>query len=183
MSINKQLNLVLPVEINSVDCWVHCTPISVEVFEKYFEPMSVALSTMYAQGNHISAPKIAAMMLKKTAKRLGEWDGVDGVQNGLMHEIKRLTNLVMPSEKGWETIPYYVAITQNKLTPEDIAEIDSVTVFFILAYAVHGKKGMPLVMPMLERWGAQDTSLNSTEYAGSLPMLTEDDSSINQAIT
>ena len=177
MRINKSLNLVLPVEIDGVDCWIHSTPISLDVFEKYFEPMSLALSTMYAQGNHIAAPKIAAMMLKKVAKRLGEWEGADGVQNGLINEIKRLTNLVIPGINGWETLPYYVAVQQNRLTADDISEIESIVIFFILASSVHGKKGLPLVMPLLERWGAQEEYLTSTEFAASLPILTKAETS------
>jgi len=178
--INKQLNLVIPVDIKDTSGWVHSTPISNEVFEKYFEPMSIALERL--GGNLVNAPKIAAFMLKKVAKSLDEWNGSDGVENGLMNEIRRLTNVIMPSDAGWQTIPYYTAIQRGMLEQADIQEIDGAIVFFTLAYAVYGAKRMAMIFPILERWGGQSQSLSCTEFTASLPTLTEADSFTNQAI-
>ena len=165
MKINKSLNLVIPFNLNGVDIFIHSTPLSHEVFELYFEPMGIALSRIYATGNHIAGPKIAALQLKKEAKKLGE---LESVNNGLFPEIRRLTNLVIPSNNGWETIPYQAGLSRGDINAEEAAEIESIVVFFILAYAIHGREKFLMVLSMLERWGARIESLNSTEFVDSL---------------
>ena len=85
MKINKAMNIVVPVDIDGVECFVHSTPISFEVFEKYFLVISKTFSEIYSQGlSHVAAPRVASLLLKKCAKDLGE---LESVEKGLINEI------------------------------------------------------------------------------------------------
>lgn len=180
MKINKALNLIQEAEIDGVTVWIHSTPISHEIFEKYFRVLSKTMSTIYSEGHHITAPKIAALMLKEIAQEMGRWSGKDGVESGLMNEIRRLTNLVIPGKQGWETLPFFVAVQSEQISAEDAAEIEGMLVFFTLASAIHGQKNLEMAWPLIERWGGQSTYLSSTEYAHSLRILTEGANSLSQ---
>jgi hypothetical protein len=58
----------------------------------------------------MSGPRVAAMILKDKAIELGVWDGPEGVERGLIQEIRRLANVFVPTDKGWETIPINEAV-------------------------------------------------------------------------
>jgi hypothetical protein len=171
MKINKAMNIVVPVDIDGVECFVHSTPISFEVFEKYFLVISKTFSEIYSQGlSHVAAPRVAGLLLKKCAKDLGE---LESVEKGLINEIRRLTNIVMPSDKGWETIPYYDALQQKLINNQDASEVDNVLVYFTCCGAMHRKENLSGVLGLLSMWGVQTTLLNSTEYTHYLPTSTE----------
>jgi hypothetical protein len=113
---------------------------------------------------------VAGLLLKKCARDLGE---LENVEKGLINEIRRLTNIVMPSNKGWETIPYYDALQKNLLSPQDAGEIDGIITYFIVASAMHKKDNLTGVLALLSMWGASIEYLNATEYCLSLPMSTD----------
>jgi hypothetical protein len=174
MKINKALNLVIPVELNGVECFVHSTPISYEVFEKYFWVMSRTFGVIESMpASHVSGPRIAAMMLKKQAEITGEWEGQDGVEKGLINEIRRLTNIVIPGSRGWELTPYYDAIQRGIISTEDAREIDGIVTYFILASAMHKRDLLKPTLELLSMWGARPESLDCSAFVNSLPTLTE----------
>jgi hypothetical protein len=92
MQIDEQLNLIVPVDrANGTTVWIHASPISREVFQKYWLVLSKAFSGMYAEGlGSIAGPRIAALMLRRVAEEMEigrgitEWNKPDGVENGLM---------------------------------------------------------------------------------------------------
>lgn len=180
MIINKSLALTGSIELSGVKCHIHAMPISGAVFDEYFEPMSMAFAKLHQRGLNGLGPKVAYLMLKKEAEKIDEWELV---KNGLMAEIRRLTNILLPGPSGWETNPYQSLINQGKIIGEDQAEIDGVLVFFTLSFAVMGKKQVIAILPALEGWGFQLEYLNFTEYADSLPMSTGGDNSIYPVIT
>ena len=102
MRINKALNLVIPVDWEmGGQIFVHSTPISREVFEQYFLVISKTFAAIFSQGlGAVAGPRIAYLMLKKTAEDMGLWAGPAGVGAGLMNEMIRLSNVIMPDEKG-----------------------------------------------------------------------------------
>ena len=173
MRIDKRLNLVTEVEVSEGSIFVHSTPISRDVFEKYFLIISKTFSTIISEGlSFVSGPRVAAMMMKKVAVDAGIWDGPDGVQNGLIAEIRRLSNVVMPSPQGWKTLPYQSAIDSGLLDPDDVAEVDGLIAFFICASAMSRRNEIGPVLDKMRLWGSATTSLNSTEYSASLPIST-----------
>ena len=178
MKITKSLALVGEVELDGVTAHIHATPISSAVFEQYFEPMSVAFANLHKRGLQGLGPKIAYLMLKKAAEQLGEWNQIN---SGLLTEVRRLTNILLPDPSGWKQIPYQSAIAQKLVSAEDQAEIDGAVVFFTLSFAVMGRKEVMAILPALTGWSLQLESLTLMEYADLLPTLTEAGSSTSQA--
>ena len=176
MQIDKKLNIVIPVERNDgTTIYVHTTPLDYEVFEQYFIVLGKAFSSIFAEGlSVIGGPRVAALMLKKVAIDMGVWDGDGGVQQGLMAEIQRLSNVVAPGPGGWQTLPLYNAQKEGLLTAEEMREVEGQAVFFILTSALNKPKQIPVIMQGVSRlWGAQTTLSNSTEFAASLKTSTE----------
>jgi hypothetical protein len=178
MKIDKRLNLVTEVETENGTVFVHSAPISREVFEKYFLVISKTFAAIIGEGlSFVSGPRVAALMLKKIATDSGVWDGRDGVNNGLMAEIRRLSNVVMSSENGWRTYPLQDVIDKSMLDDSDIAEVEGLIAFFICASAMSRKNELRAVLERMALWGSLITSLNSTEYAASLPISTPEETS------
>lgn len=180
MEINRRLNLVVPVERDDGSkVYVHSTPISQEVYERYFLEMSKAFALIHGEGLSIVAgPRVAALMLKRVAQDMKTWDGDAGVGKGLMAEIRRLSNVAVPTATGWEVVPLQVALDRNFFDAADVAEVEGYICFFILTSAINKRRQIPGLLAGLNGlWGTQTTLLNSTEYASSLRTLTETGSS------
>src|SRR6266566_2751167 len=101
MQISRNLNLIAPLDTERGTVYIHSTPISRAIFEKYYKVLSKTYSALYTDGYAhaaISGPRIAAMLLKDTAlatpnghlgsdgRALDSWVGPDGVEHGLMSE-------------------------------------------------------------------------------------------------
>lgn len=176
MKINKQLNLVVQVENDNGDIiHVHSTPLLRETFNQYFLVMSKAFSAIYGEGlGAISGPRIASRMLRHIAENLGEWHGQQGVELGLMGEIRRLTNVLVPTANGWETMMYDDALTQELISAEDADEVEGIIVFFILNSALQRQQMKKTFIEAGARlWGAATTLLGLTEYRSFLSTSTE----------
>lgn len=182
MEINNKLNFVVPVETSIGTIYVHSMPISTETFDRYFMVIAKTFSAIHALGlGHISGPRVSAKLLKNVAEEMGTWEGTGGVQAGLMGEIYRLTNVVMPGEKGWQTMPYEDAIKAKMLDAEDASEVENAITFFTVAWSMHRKTVRAIyVQGAAELWGGQTTSLNCTEFAASLTTST---APVNSGVT
>lgn len=184
MRIDKRLNIITEVQTETGSVFVHSAPISRDVFEKYFLVISKTFAALIGEGlAFISGPRVAALMLKKIANDMGTWEGKDGVSNGLVAEIRRLSNLVMPTENGWKTVPFQDAIDKELLSDSDIAEVEGNIVFFICASAMSRKNELKAVLERMVLWGSSIMLLNSTEFAASLPISTPEETSMNTATT
>jgi hypothetical protein len=179
MRINKALNLVIPVESEKGQLFIHSTPISREVFENYFLVLSKTFANIFSQGlGAIAGPRVAYLMLKQTAEDLELWAGPSGAGNGLINEIVRLSNVFMPAEKGWQTLPLQVAIDKQLLDADTVAEIQGELIFFTCVSMMNKKAQIEPIMDTVNGlWGSQTTSLTATEYLNSLKTSTEDVSS------
>lgn len=176
MRINRKLNLVIPVDTDNGTIYVHSTPISREVFEKYFLVISKTFAMIYRQGLEVVAgPRVAAMLLKTVATDLGVWEGVEGVENGLVAEMRRLTNIVIPKDgKGWDTMGLQDAIDRDLLDEDDVSEVEGAVTFFTCASSMHRKTELPAILAgMTSLWDAQTTSSSFTEYRDFLATSTE----------
>ncbi len=177
MRLDRKLNLVAPVETDRGVVYVHHVPISREVFERYFLVLSKTFARIFQEGlNVVAGPPIAALMLRKVAEETmvapGEnaWDGEAGVARGLMAEIRRLTNVVVPGDRGWQTLPYEGAARDGTMTADDAAEVDGLLTFFTLvSVMLREDQRAAIVAGMRSLWGVETTSLNCTDYASSLP--------------
>lgn len=172
MRIDKALNLVVQVENEDGQLiHVHSMALLRETFERYFLVISKTFAAIHSEGlGAISGPRIAALMLKRIALDMGEWEGVDGIENGLVSEIRRLSNVIMPTDTGWQSVPFQDAITHQYLSAEDIEEVEGIIVFFILNSAMHRQvRKQTFIDAGAQLWGALTTSLSVTEYRNSLP--------------
>lgn len=175
MRISRRLNLVLPVDTERGEIYVHSTPISREVFERHFLVLSKTFAAIYQEGLTVTAgPRVAALMLRQIATDMGVWEGPDGVENGLVAEIRRLTNVITPKEEGgYQILPYHDALRQKLLDADDVSEIEGVLSFFTVVSQMHRPNDLVTILAgMGSLWGVQTTLSNSTEFASSLPIST-----------
>jgi hypothetical protein len=179
MRIDNKLNLVIPVDTDNGTLYVHATPISRETFEQYALLIGQTFATIYRQRLELVAgPRLAMILLRKCAKDLGVMEGPDRQHlepaQYLIAEIRRLTNVMVPSEKGFQIYPLQDAIDHEILTPDDISEVEGAVVFFMLSSAMHLRKDLPAILAgMTSLWDAQTTLLGCTEYVASLPKSIE----------
>ena len=178
MRINRQLNLVQDFETDKGTLYLHSMPLSAEVWRNYFLVLTKTYSQLFAQGIHtIAGPAIARLMLEQIARADGVWEGVAGVQQGLLPEIRRLSNVLAPTGAGWDMVPYEVALQQGLIDTETAEEMEGALVFFICASAVlrgpKAREKLEILLGMIERlWGAQNTLLDVTAFRASLPTST-----------
>lgn len=174
IKLDKKLNIVLPIDSG----WVHSTPVSYEIFEKYFIPISKAFARVFNEGlGTFAGPRVAYLMLKKVAEEDGNWETPDGqgVGQGLLNEIIRLSNVILPAEggHGWITMPLYEVLRQSKLDHDEKSEVLNGLVFFTLASSMARKTDLRgMLSGIVKFWDGQITSLDSTAYLASLPIST-----------
>ena len=172
MEIDRKLNLVLTVErADGSIVHVHSTPIRQAVFAQYYKVLAKTFAQIYSGGYGVTAaPRIAAMLLKDVAAEEG---GRAGVQEGLINEIRRVTNVVVLGERGWETLPLDDALKRDLLDEDDASEVENAVVFFIVASVMHKRAELRAVLDVVRGiWGGQLVSSTCTEYAASLPTST-----------
>jgi hypothetical protein len=177
MRINKSLNLVIPVDYEKGgQIFVHSTPISREVFEQYFLVISKTFANIFSQGlGAISAPRVAYLMLKQTATEMGIWSGESGVQAGLINEIIRLSNVLVPEKQGWKQYPLHTAIAKGILSDETKSEVENELVFFTCVSLMNKRSQAEGILETMNGlWGSQTTSLGFMEFKNSLSTSTEE---------
>lgn len=178
MKLDKKLNLVIPVyDENDKPLYVHSMPISRETFETYFRVLSRAFTEIYTGGFGTTAgPRMAATLIRDIAKSEGVWEGVGGVDHGLMSEIKRLTNVLVQGPNGWDMLPLTDALNNELISEEDFFEVENSLCFFIVNSAMLRKSELAKFLDAgLRLWGAQTTLLDCTAYLNSLPTSTKAD--------
>ena len=75
MKINRALNLVIPVELESGTVYIHSTPISREVFEEFYLVISKTFTRIFTEGlGAIGGARIANLMLRDVAKETNQLD-------------------------------------------------------------------------------------------------------------
>jgi hypothetical protein len=178
MRIDRNLCLVVPVEREDGSrIHVHATPISDAVFDNHYLLLAQTFTAIHKQGLGImSGPSVAARVLNDLARQQGE----DGIRQAstLFAEMHRLMLALVPTDRGWEPVPFDEAVRKELMDTKDVAEVDNAVVFFTCAWHIHRKsERRAVIQGAAQLWGASTTSLNSTEYATSLPTSTETASS------
>ena len=182
MKLDRQLNLVIPIygeDEKTVLCHVHSTPISREVFERYFVPIGQTFSQIFSLGfGQAGGPRVAMLLLKRIAQKMEVWEGPEGVEAGLVAEIRRLTVVLALIDGAWRQVPLHVAVERGILDEEDRGEVENAIVFFIAVSAMlRRKERREMLDEALNLWGARTSSSTSTEFAASLPTSTATGSS------
>lgn len=188
MRINEKLNLVIPIDAAAGTIYVHSQPVSREVFEQNFMLVSKTFAAIYNDGlGSVAGPRVAAMLMRSVARDMNGFDrdgkpNPDGpgteACNAFLAEVRRLSNVLAPSNGGYETIPFQEAVDKKVLAPDDAAEVENAVAFFTVGSAMHRRAEMPAFLDGLTSlWGAQTSPLNCTEYGASLRTSTETESS------
>ena len=179
MKIDRNLSLVMQVQTeNNGTVHIHSTSISRSVFEQFYLELGKVFSQCFDSINQahlaLSAPQLAYPALKSIATKAGNWDGAGGVKFGLINEIIRLTNVIVSTEKGWETMPFDIAVKNEVLNEDEEAEVLSSLVFFTAISKVAPKDLKNSFLEMagsLRNWELM--SLDAMEYQTGLPTLTK----------
>lgn len=182
MKIDRRLHLVVPIyddNLETVRAYVHSTPIPRELFETYFMIISQTFSAIFTEGLNVAGgPGCAMVLMKQLALKKRVWeDDVEnatiGVKNGLVQEIRRLTNVIVPADRGWQQVPLHVAVDRGMIDAEDAVEVENAIVFFIVVSAVmkRSQRG-DMLASAAGVWDARITSSNSTEFMSSLTTST-----------
>jgi hypothetical protein len=176
VTINKKLNLILPLEIDDKKMWVHSTPISREVFEANYLLFVKTLSNLYFNGiGPGMAPRVASFALKDMAKEI---NSENDITVPVIQEIYRLTYVLMvdPATNKWAAKPFVEVKMKNLIDEETLREVENALIYFTVASAIHLKSELPTVMVGLSSiWGAQTTSLNAMDYCNSLMTLKQEE--------
>jgi len=181
LKINKNLNLVVQIQTTDYGTvHIHSTAVSREIFEQFYLELGKVFSQCFESDNpsHValSAPRLAYPSLKSIATQSGTWDGPSGVKFGLINEIIRLTNVIYCGEKGWETLPFDLAIKRGIIDEDEEAEVMSSLVFFTAISKVAPRDFRVSFLEMagnLRHWVV--TSLDCMAYQTGLPTLTKTD--------
>ena len=172
MRIDRKLNLILPLEIESGAAYAHSAPLHEAVFDRYFLTITKTYAAMTVLGGAwllTSGAQVAARMLKRVAEDDKAWDGPQGVALGLMAEIRRLTNIFTLTPSGWDMIPFETAKAQGLLTQEDAVEVENAITFFIVVCASTKKtEADSLLSAAFDLRDGQISSLSCTEFMSSL---------------
>jgi hypothetical protein len=150
---------------------VFAAPLSRLVFEKYHMVMARTFSELNIYDIIGTGPRISAMILRRIATEMGIWEGENGVERGLVAEMRRLANVIVNSERGWEPIPLEMAVKREILDEDEASEVENAITFFIVAWAMYGKaRREPVLQGAAVLWGAQITSSTLMDYIASLPI-------------
>lgn len=180
MRIDKRLHLIMPIyeddKGESIVAWVHSTPLSEEVVDRYFMVLGQTYNGIFSQGLGIaSGPSVALRLLRHIATERNVWHddpktGTVGVERGLVEEMRRLTMVDALGKDGkWQQLPLQVALDQGVISPEDRTEVENAIAFFIVASAILPRALRPVMLtPAAELLGAQTSYLSFTEWSSSL---------------
>jgi hypothetical protein len=171
MTLNKKLNLVMPVDTEAGKIWVHSVPISMEVFESNYMLLTKTLAYLYLNGiGPAFSPRIARRALKDVAKEMND---EEDISTSLMNEIYRITNFLMPKDGQWQTVSFYEARNKKLIDEQILSEVENAVVYFIVASAVHLKSELQMAFQGLKtNWNVELTSLSVTDYGNSLTTST-----------
>jgi hypothetical protein len=182
--IGRDLKLVTPVDTDSgTTLYVHSIPISYDVFDKYAVILAETFAKIYSKElGLLGGPRVAARLLRQVAQAepgangyASAWEGPEGVENGLIAEMRRLTNVIVPDEgKGWTTVPFTEAVTRKLLSREDASDVENALTFFTVTFYMHrGAMRDATLTGAASLWGAEITSSDPMEYISSLRTSTE----------
>lgn len=177
MKISRNMHLIIPVETEMGNAYIHAAPISKEVYREHFFVLSKTFSAIFSEGlGVVAGPRVAYLMLESICKKDEIWDGATGVRNTLVNEIIRLSSLVYPVEgKGWDTKPLEVALEREIV---DLDEVIGELVFFTCVSSINKPAQAKGLMEQVNgMWNSQTSFSNVTDWMRSLPTLKPADSS------
>lgn len=188
MKLDQRLNLVIPIEQGGRTYHVHCTPISMEMFDAHFRLIARTNTEIFGGGyGALSGPRIAAKLMREASINLetiampgrpvqaGRGDGF----NAIMTEIRRLT-MVIGAPGG--PILLEDAVGKGVVDALDRDILENALVFFTVVSVMEDPRESARMMDVAcSLWSGQMTSSNSTAFADSLRTSTATESTGEKA--
>lgn len=177
MKINKSLNLVSKVvSDDGTIMHVHSAPITLDLFDAHADVLEDTFSHYVVNQERLRlAARRSHKRMLSIAERMGK---LDEVKNGLLPEVRRLTNVAMFAKGKWQDLGYQEVYDRQFLDPETLDEIEGRIAFFTAASHLFPRQERETWMTgALGLWGAQITSLDFTAYLNFLVTSTADASS------
>jgi hypothetical protein len=174
MRITRDLKLAGSIDtVQSGLIHFYSAQISRDTFDQFFAELGDVVSyctNIDAPADLIRvAPQLAFPALKKAAIKRGTWDAPDGVKNGLVAEIARLTQVAYTSADGRQILPLDAAVSRGILDEDDRAEILSQVVYFLALSLAAEKRLAQETLPMAAKYrGWVYTSLAFSAHLDSL---------------
>ena len=129
----------------------------------------------------LTGPKTASLTLEEIARETERgnaggtwWDGVDGVENGLMAEIRRLCIVFAPADGGGYTqLLLPDAVTKGLLSERELLQLESALVFFTVTWHLEREdRRLRMLTVSAGMSNGQITSSSITDFRASLTMST-----------
>ena len=177
MKIDKNLNMIIPLERDDGSkVYVHSMPISRDVFDRNYVIIAKTFAAIYGEGlGPLSGPRICALMMRDIAQRsAGDNEelrafALRDVEQSLFAEIRRLTNVALPTPNGWEQLPLQHVIDHKLLDEDDIAEVENAICFFTVQWRMQKQRDRVAALEVPMRlWGGQLSASSLTEWIVSL---------------
>jgi hypothetical protein len=178
--LDKRLNLVLEVERDDKSVvYVHSTPIPRQMWKTHYTFLSMAINSMYQDGfPPATCARVCYQRMAELADENKERFGDLG--RTLFAEIWRLTNVLVPTDQGYEAIPFYHMLKGDKdLDMDNVEEVQNFICYFTAASWVHGlnrKEREAFQVLMTKGFGVQITALPLTEFRNSMLTLKSEES-------
>lgn len=184
--IDKRLNITFETETaDGATAYVYSTPINEMIFDKFCIILAKAYGMIIREGLGIAAgPRVASRIVKKIAMDEGTWDGTDGVNLGLLQELRRLTQIMFVGKNGWDLMTLDDAQKAGVLDTESVSDVENQLMFFTLAsWMIRGKQYLLLMEELRRFWGMRSTQLQPMDYLASLrTSTTQESSSVKEAV-
>jgi len=182
--LDKNLNLVQKVD----NMHVHHALVSYDCFKTNYRLINKVGMQIIRDDSMLLMPKTALFALNDAAghgvdlsrtspRDIESIDGVDKTQLekdiAFMGEIKRMTNVITPSNGNWEHIPLAEALQTKLITDEQYDAVLSSVIFFIVLTFTQLATQERLSW-ILKNYNSFIESLNCVDYMRSLPTVTRD---------
>ena len=180
IKLNRKLNIVLPpFVIENGQAHVYSSPISLVVFREHYKVLGRVFTEIQRLGyGPITGPSLAAYLFRDEAKAFDD----EQHSEMLLHEIRRLTYVVHPGERGWQNSPFIDAVKRNILTEEQNDEAENFLVYFTCASWIRLPNEAVAMDALRVIWHVQTISSTVMEFMSSLPTSTQDESTGEIAI-
>lgn len=174
MKIDKRLNIVLAAPQGEGVAYVHSVPIARETYEANHRLLTRTMVRMVTDDLGMGTmTRVALLNLRDVAREMDgpRGDAFSQAAESLILEIRRLSNVRLQGERGWENITLDEAFTKKMLGDDALSEVLNALVFFTLASWFYRRKEREMMYEILKGYDAQIVSSSFTEFQTSLPTL------------
>lgn len=185
MKIDKKLNFVSTISRDDGSLiYLHVVPFPYEVVENHCLLLGSMFNNFFSLVGTVGAPRVAAMMLRKTLKAQQENGLIPAGTPTIVDDIQRLATVIWSDAGVWKSSPLDTALKQGILSDDEYREVEGEVVFFMVSSAIQkANLIVPTIGKALEMYSGQLVSLNATAFKDSLLTLKTDTDTQNPPAT